>query len=70
MNPEMRRAKLAKLPGVSETLDWAEALVVLHAAHLTPELVGETLGCLVKDEADLRKVRADIEAGRLPLGAA
>ena len=66
----LRRAKLAKLPGVSETLDWAEALVVLHAAHLTPELVGETLGCLVKDEADLRKVRADIEAGRLPLGAA
>ena len=66
----LRRAKLAKLPGVSETLDWAEALVVLHAAHLTPELVGETLGCLVKDEADLRKVRGDIEAGRLPLGAA
>ena len=66
----LRRAKLAKVPGVSETLDWAEALVVLHAAHLTPELVGETLGCLVKDEADLRKVRADIEAGRLPLGAA
>src|SRR5256712_423684 len=66
----LRRAKLAKVPGVSETLDWAEALVVLHAAHLTPELVGETLGCLVKDEADLRKVRADIEAGRMPLGAA
>jgi hypothetical protein len=51
-------------------LDWAEALVVLHAPHLTPELIGETLGCLVKDEADLRKVRGDIEAGRLPLGAA
>jgi len=66
----LRRAKLAKLPGVSETLDWAEALVVLHAPHLTPELIGETLGCLVKDEADLRKVRGDIEAGRLPLGAA
>ena len=66
----LRRAKLAKLPGVSETLDWTEALVVLHAAHLTPELIGETLGCLVKDEADLRKVRGDIEAGRLPLGAA
>jgi len=43
---------------------------VLHAPHLTPELIGETLGCLVKDEADLRKVRGDIEAGRLPLGAA
>jgi MoxR-like ATPase len=65
----LRRAKLAKVPGVSETLDWAAALVVLHASQLTPEVVGETLGCLVKDEADLRKVRVEIEAGRLPAGA-
>jgi MoxR-like ATPase len=65
----LRRAKLAKVPGVSETLDWAAALVVLHASHLTPEVVGETMGCLVKDEADLRKVRLELEAGRLPAGA-
>jgi len=64
----LRRAKLAKVPGVSETLDWASALVVLHASQLTQEIVGETLGCLVKDEADLRKVRVEIEAGRLPAG--
>jgi len=66
----LRRAKLAKVPGVSETLDWAAALVVLHASHLTPEIVAETLGCLVKDESDLRKVRVEVEAGRLPVGAA
>ena len=65
----LRRAKLAKMPGVSETLDWAAALVVLHASHLTPEVVGETMGCLVKDEGDLRKVRLELEAGRLPAGA-
>jgi MoxR-like ATPase len=65
----LRRAKLAKVPGVSETLDWAAALVVLHASHLTPEVVGETMGCLVKDEADLRKVRVELESGRLPAGA-
>jgi MoxR-like ATPase len=65
----LRGAKLAKVPGVSETLDWAGALVVLHADHLTPEIVGETLGCVLKDEADLRKVRAEMEAGRLPVGA-
>jgi len=65
----LRRAKLAKVPGVSETLDWAAALVVLHTSHLTPELVGETMGCLVKDEADLRKVRLELEAGRLSAGA-
>jgi MoxR-like ATPase len=66
----LRRAKLAKVPGVSESLDWAAALVVLHASHLTPEIVVETLGCLVKDESDLRKVRVEVEAGRLPVGAA
>jgi len=65
----LRRAKLAKVPGVSETLDWAAALVVLHASHLTPEVVGATMGCLVKDEADLRKVRLELEAGRLSAGA-
>ncbi|HYS09828.1 MAG TPA: MoxR family ATPase [Myxococcales bacterium] len=64
----LRRAKLAKVPGVSETLDWASALVVLHASQLSPEVVTETLGCLVKDEADLRKLRVEIEAGRLPAG--
>ena len=64
----LRTARVAKVPGVSETLDWVAALVVLHAAHLTPEIVGETLGCALKDEGDLRKVRAEIESGRLPVG--
>ena len=67
---QMRRAKLAKVPGVSETLDWAAALVSLHAQHLSKEIVHETLGCFLKDEGDLRKIRAEIEADRLPLGAA
>jgi MoxR-like ATPase len=67
---QLRRAKLAKVPGVSETLDWADALVALHAVRLQPQLLEETLGCLVKDEADLRKVRAEVEAGRLAVGSA
>jgi MoxR-like ATPase len=67
MIQRVRRARLSKVPGVSETLDWAQALVALHADHLSPELVSETLGCFVKDESDLRKVRAEMEAGRLPL---
>jgi MoxR-like ATPase len=68
MIQRVRRAKLSKVPGVSETLDWAQALVALHADQLNPELVRETLGCFVKDESDLRKVRSEMEAGRLPLG--
>ena len=67
---QLRRAKLAKVPGVSETLDWAGALVALHASRLQPQIVHETLGCLIKDEGDLRKVRTEIEAGRLAVGSA
>ena len=65
----LRRLKLAKVPGVSESLDWAAALVALHATHLGPQIVAETLGCAIKDEGDLRKVEAELAAGRLPLGA-
>jgi MoxR-like ATPase len=64
----LRRLKLAKVPGVSETLDWAVALVALHAAQLSPQIVADTLGCVIKDEADLRKVEGELGAGRLPLG--
>jgi len=62
---QLRRGKLAKVPGVSETLDWAQALVSLHAGHLSREIVEETMGCFLKDEGDLRRVRAEIDAGRL-----
>ena len=62
---QLRAARLAKVPGVAETLDWAAALVSLHAARLSPRIIEETLGCVVKDESDLRKVRAELEAGRL-----
>jgi MoxR-like ATPase len=62
---QLRRVRLAKVPGVSETLDWVSALVELHAGHVSPQLFERTLGCVVKDEADLRKVRAEVAAGRV-----
>jgi MoxR-like ATPase len=61
----LRRMKLAKVPGVAESLDWAAALVALHADHLDPELVRETLGCLLKEVDDLKRLEADLAAGRL-----
>ena len=61
----LRRMKLAKVPGVAESLDWAQALVVLHATHLDEDLVRETLGCFLKDEEDLRTVNARLDAGEL-----
>ncbi len=61
----VRQMKLAKVPGVAETLDWAMALVALHASHLDSEVVRETLGCFLKDEGDLKKFQAELDAGHL-----
>lgn len=57
----VRRLKLTKTPGVAETLDWAHALVALAADQLDAETVGETLGCFLKDESDIRRLTAELE---------
>jgi MoxR-like ATPase len=62
----MRKLKLAKTPGVAESLDWAAALVALHATELDAGLVEETLGCFLKDEADLRALSSRLAEGELP----
>jgi hypothetical protein len=52
---------------VAETLDWAQALVALHAEHLDDTLVGETLGCILKDADDMKRFRAEVgKAGLAP----
>jgi MoxR-like ATPase len=52
---KLRRDKsVLKKPGVSETLDWAHALHALRAESLTPSLVKQTLGCLIKEPDTLR----------------
>jgi MoxR-like ATPase len=56
----IRGRKLSKTPGVAESLDWAQALVALGADALVGEVVDETLGCILKDEGDIRDVRAAI----------
>ncbi len=63
----VRKLNLAKTPGVAETLDWASALVVLNASQLDEEVIAETAGCFLKDEADLRKFESELSAGRLGL---
>ena len=52
----LRRRRLSKAPGVAETIDWAQALLHLHREHLDLETVEQTLGCLVKDQHDLREL--------------
>jgi len=56
----LRRVRLSKVPGVAETLDWAQALVALHADHLDAELVAETLGCVLKDADDIKRFQAEV----------
>ena len=56
----LRRVRLAKVPGVAETLDWAQALAALHADHLDETVVDETLGCILKDADDMKRFRADV----------
>ncbi len=53
---ELRALRLAKPPGVAETLDWAAALVMLHKDGLDADTVNDTLGCLVKDREDARRL--------------
>ena len=56
----LRTIRLSKVPGVAETLDWAQALSSLHADHLDEDLVAETLGCVLKDADDLRRFHAEV----------
>jgi MoxR-like ATPase len=61
----LRTIRLAKVPGVAETLDWAQALSSLHADHLDEELVAETLGCVLKDADDVKRFKRELGAGGL-----
>jgi MoxR-like ATPase len=54
---DMRSFDLFKPPGVAETLDWSAALKVLGARALTPDIVDETLGVVLKYREDLEEVR-------------
>ncbi len=50
-----------KRPGISETLDWASALMALGTTKLDRDIVEQTLGLVVKDAQDLQTM----QAGRL-----
>ncbi len=53
----LRRRELFKLPGVAETIDWAEALAQLDTVALDPKSVDSTLGVLLKYRDDIAKIR-------------
>ena len=60
----LRGVDLFKLPGVAETIDWANCLVALDRLALDPETVNNTLGVLLKYQDDIERIAGD-EAARL-----
>jgi MoxR-like ATPase len=57
---QLRMLDLKKLPSVSETIDWARVLVLLHAPQLDHVMVRETLNVLLKFESDIEAVTPQI----------
>jgi MoxR-like ATPase len=66
----LRAQPLRKLPGLAETLDWAQALVRLHRDALDAETTRATLGCLLKDERDIKATGEERLAELLAYAAA
>ncbi|MDP9330686.1 MAG: MoxR family ATPase [Actinomycetota bacterium] len=56
----LRELDLTKLPGVAETIDWANALAFLGAERLDPSTAADTLGSVVKDHEDQELVSAQL----------
>src|SRR5688572_2853493 len=59
----LRQMDLKKNPSVSETLDWAKALVMLNADNLNQKVLEETLTVLLKHEADVQRARRSLQPG-------
>ena len=61
MMHRLRQLDLKKTPSISETLDWARALLALNAQELDEELVGQTFNVILKYEGDVRKAQAELD---------
>jgi MoxR-like ATPase len=60
---QLRNMDLRKTPSISETLDWARALVTLNADAIDEDTLGTTLTVLLKYEADVQKARRMMNNG-------
>jgi MoxR-like ATPase len=58
----LRNSEMRKSPSISETLDWANALVALNAKNIDKEVLDETMSVLLKHEADLQKAKQQFMA--------
>jgi MoxR-like ATPase len=60
----LRTEDLFKRPGVAETLDWAKCLLALDVIELSPDVIADTLGAILKYQDDIQKLQGS-EAKRI-----
>jgi MoxR-like ATPase len=60
----LRGEDLFKKPGVAETIDWAKCLLALDVIQLSPEVIADTLGAILKYQDDIQKLQGS-EAKRI-----
>jgi len=58
---ELREMDLKKVPAISETIDWARTLILLHTESLDPDLVRQTLNVILKFQEDVESVQAEVQ---------
>ena len=61
---ELRKIELFKQPGIAETIDWAQAIVELNYISINPEVLESTIGTLLKNQDDIRKLK-ESEAAKI-----
>jgi len=61
---ELRKIELFKQPGIAETIDWAQAIVELNYITINPEVLESTIGTLLKNQDDIKKLK-DREASKI-----
>ena len=59
----VREKDFYKLPGVAETIDWANALMKLGTTALSAEITEDTLGMLLKYQDDIEKMKGEVTRG-------
>ncbi len=59
---ELREMDLKKVPAISETIDWARTLILLHTESLDPDLVRQTLNVILKFQEDVETVEAELQS--------
>ena len=59
---ELRQMDLKKVPAISETIDWARTLILLHSESLDADLVRQTLNVILKFQEDVETVEGEAQA--------